>query len=266
MTDDATNSSGPNAVDAADKSSEHAAEIVASDQEAVDRVRSDTGAPTYVVVGAGPGIGLSTATAFARQGWHTVLVGRSMESLRKVAESLIEAFPHASPPQLVVADAEDPTSLKVTLDDAGIERVDVAHFNVSLFVPGGYDSSLVEVTTALQTGVVSAMAMTQSLVPQLLDSPGRGLLMMTGGGSADNPMAGSVAVGLQKAALRNLAVAFGRELDPERMRISTLTIYGPLKAGTPFAPDTIAAKITEIYEEAQTTDADSWSIVTEYRG
>lgn len=50
------------------------------------------------------------------------------------------------------------------------------------------------------------------------------------------------------------------------MRVSTLTIYGSPKAGTPFAPDLIAAKIAKIYELAQTTDADSWSIVTEFHG
>lgn len=270
MTDDATSSSPTNASNTAggqaDESSPRTAEIVAVEKPTVEGVGHDSGAPTYVVVGAGPGIGLATTKAFARQGWHTVLVGRSIETLQKVAAALIEEVPDATLPQLVVADAEEPVSLKNALDDAGIERVDVAHFNVALWVPGGYESSLVEVAAGLQTGVVSAMAMAQSLVPKLLVSPGRGLLMMTGGGTADDPMAAAVGLGLQKAALRNLAVALGRELDPERLRVSTVTIYGTVKAGTTFAPDSIAAKVAELYESAQTTDPDSWSIVTEFRG
>jgi short-subunit dehydrogenase len=226
----------------------------------------ESGAPTYVVVGAGPGIGLATAKAFARQGWHTVLVGRSMESLEKVAAALIQEVPGSSLPQLVVADAEEPISLKIALDDAGIQRIDVAHFNVALWVPGGYESSLVEVTAGLQAGVTAALAMAQSVIPKLLDSPGRGLLLMTGGGTADDPIAASIGLGLQKAALRNLAVALGHELDPERLRVSTVTIYGTVKSGTPFAADAIAAKAAEIYEAAQTTDPEAWSVVTEYRG
>jgi NAD(P)-dependent dehydrogenase (short-subunit alcohol dehydrogenase family) len=252
--------------DATEDSAQRSAEIVAAEKPTVDGVGHDSGAPTYVVVGAGPGIGLATAKAFARQGWHTVLVGRSIATLQKVAAALIADVPGATLPQLVVADAEEPVSLKNALDDAEIERVDVAHFNVALWVPGGYESSLIEVTAGLQTGVISAMAMAQSLVPKLLESPGRGLLMMTGGGTADDPMAAAVGLGLQKAALRNLAVAFGRELDPERLRVSTVTIYGTVEPGTPFAADAIAAKFAAIYESAQTTDPDAWSVVTEYRG
>ncbi len=272
MTNDSTRIPSDGGTDSA---SEHAAEATETAEtaeassrarEAVEGVGRDSGAPTYVVVGAGPGIGLATATAFARQGWHTVLVGRSMESLEKVAAALVKAAPAASLPQLVVADAEEPVALKLALDTAEIARVDVAHFNVSLWVPGGYESSLIEVTAGLQTGVISAMAMAQSLVPQLQGAPGRGLIMMTGGGTADDPTAASIGLGLQKAALRNLAVALGRELDPEHVRVSTLTIYGTLKAGTPFAPEAIASRVAGIYEDAQVTDADSWSIVTEFRG
>jgi NAD(P)-dependent dehydrogenase (short-subunit alcohol dehydrogenase family) len=266
MTKDTATAGQPSAADAAARSAQRVDEIMPTQKETVHGVGRDSGAPTYVVVGAGPGIGLATAKAFAKQGWHTVLVGRSTQSLEKVAAALLAAVPSAPLPQLVVADAEEPVSLKIALDDAGIERVDVAHFNVSLWVPGGYESSLVEVTAGVKTGVISAMAMAQSLVPQLIASPGRGLLMMTGGGTADDPMAASVGLGLQKAALRNLAIALGRELDPEHLRVSTVTIYGTVKAQTPFAPDAIAAKVAEIYEDAQVTDNDSWSIVTEYRG
>ncbi|MGV1035717.1 MAG: SDR family NAD(P)-dependent oxidoreductase [Candidatus Nanopelagicales bacterium] len=221
--------------------------------------------PTYVVVGAGPGIGLETAKAFAAKGWRTVLVGRTLANLEKLAAAIAEEFPDAPPSEVVVADAEEPVALKLALDDADLGRVDVAHFNVVLWVPGGYESSLIEVAAGMSAGVVSAMAMAQSLVPLLVEAPGRGLVMLTGGGTADHPAPASTGLGLQKAALRNLALALHQELDPERVRVSTVTIYGTVAPGTDFAANRIGAAIAGIYDSAQSIASSAWSAVTEFR-
>ena len=50
-------------------------------EESTTASTTDAVAPTYVVVGAGPGIGLQTAKAFAGRGWRTVLVGRTLANL-----------------------------------------------------------------------------------------------------------------------------------------------------------------------------------------
>ncbi len=226
----------------------------------------DAVAPTYVVVGAGPGIGLQTAKAFAGSGWRTVLVGRTLANLANLAGAITDEFPDAPPPQLVVADAEEPVALKLALDDANLGRAEVAHFNVVLWVPGGYESSLIEVAAGMSAGVVAAMAMAQSLVPLLTDAPGRGLLMLTGGGTADHPSPASTGLGLQKAALRNLALALHQELDPDQVRVSTMTIYGTVAPDTDFDANRIGTAIAGIYDSAQSIASSAWTAVTEFRG
>jgi len=55
----------------------------------------DLDRPVYLVVGAGPGMGLWCASRFAAHGWRTVLVGHEAGAGEAVAEQLAEMHPGA---------------------------------------------------------------------------------------------------------------------------------------------------------------------------
>jgi NAD(P)-dependent dehydrogenase (short-subunit alcohol dehydrogenase family) len=160
----------------------------------------------------------------------------------------------------LVVDASQPMALRDTVAayadacDPGINR---ALFNVSAWVPGGLNSDLDAVSSGLDAGVVAALAMTQAVVPRMLTQSSPRILF-TGGGTADSPMVASIGLGLQKAALRNLAVALDKDLRETTIAVRTLTIRGSIAPGTAFDPDRIAGALWDV--------ADSDDVVHEFTG
>lgn len=222
--------------------------------------------PLYLVVGAGEGISAATAIRFARRGWQTVLVARSQATVERAMELVSAAAPAAPSPIPLIADASRPAELRAAIEALDLPRVDVAHFNVGLFLPGGLDTDLGEVSAALDTGAVAALAMAQAVVPVMRRAPETSrTLLFTGGGTADYPMSASLALGLEKAALRNLALGLDLELRPEGIHVATLTIYGIVAPDSPFAPDAIAEAMLSVVEESDTSP-EGWATVHEFRG
>lgn len=177
----------------------------------------------------------------AWSGAHVTLAARSVETLDAATLAVYNAVPE---PQisLLQVDAGDPCALRrLVSDHAGRSEVpiDVALFNVSMWVPGGWESDPGEVEVGLRTGVVSGLAMAQALIPSMRELP-QATLLFTGGGTADHPMTASLGLGLQKAALRNLAMGLDADLADTSIRARTLTIRGTIAPETPFAPDLIA--------------------------
>tara|TARA_B100000085_G_C18449753_1_gene474336 strand:- start:204 stop:737 length:534 start_codon:yes stop_codon:yes gene_type:complete len=160
----------------------------------------------------------------------------------------------------LVVDASQPTALRdtvATYADACDPAIDCALFNVSAWVPGGLNSDLDAVSSGLDAGVVAALAMTQAVVPRMLTQSSPRILF-TGGGTADSPMVASIGLGLQKAALRNLAIALDKDLRETTIAVRTLTIRGSIAPETAFDPDRIARALWDI--------ADSDGVVHEFTG
>ena len=128
---------------------------------------------------------------------------------------------------------------------------------MSAWVPGGLNSDLDAVSSGLDAGVVAALAMTQAVVPRMRTQSSPRILC-TGGGTADSPMVASIGHGLQKAALRNLAIALDKDLRETPIAVRPLTIRGSLAPGTAFDPDRIAGVLWDV--------ADSDDVVHEFTG
>ena len=71
-------------------------------------------------------------------------------------------------------------------------------------------------------------------------------------------MVASIGLGLQKAALRNLAIALDKDLRETTIAVRTLTIRGSINPGTAFDPDRIARALWQI--------ANSDDVVHEFTG
>lgn len=204
--------------------------------------------PRHVlIVGAGPGIGTALAIQAAWSGAHVTLAARSAETLDAATLAVYNSMPEPRL-SLLQVDAGDPFALRRIIADHADRTevpIDVALFNVSMWVPGGWDSDPGEVDAGLRTGVVSGLAMAQALIPSMRELP-QATLLFTGGGTADRPMTASLGLGLQKAALRNLALGLDAELSGTSIRARTLTIHGTIAPDTPFAPERIAAALWDL--------------------
>ena len=218
---------------------------------------SGSSAGHVLIVGAGPGLGRAFARRALAGGADVTLAARSADTLD---EMVSHHGPEGGRVTPLVVDASQPTALRdtvATYADACDPAIDCALFNVSAWVPGGLNSDLDAVSSGLDAGVVAALAMTQAVVPRMLTQSSPRILF-TGGGTADSPMVASIGLGLQKAALRNLAIALDKDLRETPIAVRTLTIRGSIAPGTAFDPDRIAAVLWDV--------ADSDDVVHEFTG
>jgi short-subunit dehydrogenase len=196
-----------------------------------------------LLVGAGPGLGLAVARRFAVGGYRITLVARSADGLGYLAGSLADT---GAVIDTIEADASDPEGLGARM--AELYRGDgppgVIIYNAVMGAPDQLLSSSV--------AQVASPAMTVA---------GFGTMIVTGGGFADHPIPALATVSLGKAALRSAATMLGADLEPDGIRVATLTIAGRIAANTSFDPERIA----ERYWEVVHTDG-SWQAEFRFTG
>lgn len=192
-----------------------------------------------MIVGAGPGLGLAVALRFAREGFTPVLLARRADSLAALVATLEQAgyTPHA-----FAASTTDEFALNAALHqiESDVGPVDVLVYNAaavrqappSLLAPE-------DLVADLRAGVVGALVCAQGVLPGMR-ARGRGTLLFTGGGFAFEPLAALASLGVEKAALRNLAFSLHQELVPEGIHAATVTIGGTIGSSKRFAPEAIA--------------------------
>jgi NAD(P)-dependent dehydrogenase (short-subunit alcohol dehydrogenase family) len=137
-------------------------------------------------------------------------------------------------------DITDATGLTGAITRFGehVGRIDVLHFNPSATtIKGPLELTPDELIADLRIGVASLLTALQAARPFM--SPGARILA-TGSMSADVPWSAAAAVGIQKAALRNLVKAIDAELRADGIRAMTLTVSGAIASGTRFAPELVA--------------------------
>lgn len=197
-------------------------------------------AGVLVVVAAGPGLGRSVALRFAREGLAVGLLARSAETMGDFAGELRAAG--AADVAVAGGDVGDEASLRRALGDlrAALGPATVLVFNGSAFVQGsGLTLSPADLRLALDVGVVGAMVAVQDAAPAMRGA-GRGTVVLTGSVAADRASTSATAVGVAKAALRNLALSLHKELAADGVRVVTVTIDGVLQGPKALDVDEIA--------------------------
>src|SRR5580692_6027372 len=198
-----------------------------------------------LLVGAGPGLGMAVARRFANGGYRVTLVARSMDGLGALAGSLKDTGAQID---TVAADASDPEALGTRMaelyDEQGAPGLII--YNAVMGAPDQLLSSSVEhLQTAYAVDVIGAIVVTQVAAPAM-QAAGSGTILVTGGGFADYPIPALATISLGKAALRSAATMLGADLEPDGIRVATLTIAGQIVAGTAFDPEKIATRYWEV--------------------
>ena len=213
-----------------------------------------------LLVGAGPGLGLAVAHRFAVGGYRVTLVARSTDGLHDLAGSLSDTGAEIG---TIEADASDPEGLGARMTELyrGAGAPGVIIYNAVMGAPDQLlTASVAHLHAAYAVDVVSAIVLAQVAAPAM-KAAGFGTLIVTGGGFADHPIPALATVSLGKAALRSAATMLGSDLGPDGIRVATLTIMGPIVAGTSFDPERIA----ERYWEVVHTDG-SWQAEFRFTG
>ena len=208
-----------------------------------------------VVVAAGPGLGRSVALRFARGGAAVGLVARSAGP----AEALADELRAAGSPEVAVAtgDVGDEAALRAALGDlrTRLGPATATVYNGSAFVEGsGLTLAAADLRLALDVGVTGAMVTAQEVAPAMREA-GRGTLLLTGSVAADRASTSATAVGVAKAALRNLALSLHKELAPDGVRVTTVTIDGVLQGPKALDLDEIGDLYWRLHSQADAPPA-----------
>jgi len=216
-------------------------------------------APVYVVLGAGPGLGLAVARRFAEEGYVAVLATRTAADAEPLAATL-GAEGHRA--QGVGVDLTDPASVTDVITGIGEKygRIDVLHFNPSAWREK--DPLHLTVPELLEDVVLGAGALLPAVqaARPFLSSGAR--VLVTGSAAADKPSAAAASLGVQKAAVRNLVTSLDATLAPDGIRAVAVQINGVLGREGAFSPPPIAAAMWA----AVSRPDDEWSPHVPYDG
>lgn len=198
-----------------------------------------------LLVGAGPGLGLAIARRFAARGYRVTLLARSADRLGDLASSLSDT---GSQIGTIEADASDPESMRARMTQLyrGESAPGVIIYNAVLGAPDQLlTASVAHLQAAYTVDVISAIVVAQVAAPAM-KAAGFGTMIVTGGGFADHPIPALATVSLGKAALRSAATMLGADLEPDGIRVATLTIAGQIAPGTAFDPERIADRYWDV--------------------
>jgi short-subunit dehydrogenase len=165
--------------------------------------------------------------------------------LRELADGLADTGAQVD---TAAADASDPESLRARMTEIFNEQ-DAPGLIIYNAVMGAPDTLLSSTAEHLQTAytvdVIGAIVVAQVAAPAMR-AAGSGTIIVTGGGFADYPIPALATISMGKAALRSAATMLGADLEPDGIRVATLTIMGQIVAGTAFDPENIATRYWEV--------------------
>ena len=198
-----------------------------------------------LLIGAGPGLGGAIARRFGEGGYKVTLVARSLDSLGKLAGTLGDTGAEIA---TISADVSDPEGLRARMSAlySGDGAPGLIVYNAVMGTPDQLlSSSVAHLQAAYAVDVIGAIVVAQVAAPAMR-AAGLGTIIVTGGGFADHPIPALATISLGKAALRSAATMLGADLEPDGIRVTTLTIVGQIVAGTAFDPERIAQRYWEI--------------------
>lgn len=202
--------------------------------------------PHLLIVGAGPGISGATARRLAADGYDVGLIARREDALAGLGAELRADGVRT---EWASAQAGDPDSLTGAVGRLveALGPVDVLLYNVSAGRQAAVDELTPEDLLAdLAVGAVGLQTAVRAVLPAMRER-GAGTVLVTGGGSADHPVAAMATLGVQKAAVRALAQVQAHALAPSGIHVATVTVRGFV--GRQIPPERVAALYAELVAE-----------------
>ncbi|WP_183094825.1 SDR family NAD(P)-dependent oxidoreductase [Nocardioides stalactiti] len=215
-------------------------------------------APVYLILGAGPGLGLTVARRFAREGYVAVLTARTTTDGEALADTLRAEGHTAEGVAIDLTDADDVAAVVAAVGERH-GRIDVLHFNPSAWrEKNPLELTLPELLEDVALGAGALLPAVQAAHRHLPDGA---RILVTGSAAADTPSAAAASLGVQKAAVRNLVTSLDATLAPEQRAVA-VQINGVLGKEGPFSPPPIA----EAMWAAVSRSDDDWTPHVSYDG
>ncbi|WP_165064384.1 SDR family NAD(P)-dependent oxidoreductase [Desulfovibrio sp. ZJ200] len=204
----------------------------------------------FLSIGTGPGIGLSTAIRFAKEGFHPVLTARNPERLRGLADEVRQATGQEA--EAVRLDAGDHRQLVALAERYAI--VDVLHYNAAIV--HGQSLSQAEYANLAEdvlVGITGCLYALKAFAPAMLARKA-GTILLTGGRLALRPAPEYRALGVAKAGIRNMTEALFADFAKQNVHIASVNVT---KAVFPRSPE--AAHVAELNWKLHSQPQGQWT-------
>jgi short-subunit dehydrogenase len=202
-----------------------------------------------LVVGVGDGLGMAVCRRFGAEGMSVAAVARKADELEARVAALVDDGVDAV---AIPDDLADPDAPARIVDAASVNTgpVEVLVYNCAAIGRPGRPTELhpPALARSLQVNVLGALA-TAQLVARGMRRRARGTIIFTGGAWAVTPSADYAALGLTKAAQRNLALSLAEELAPAGVHVVTVTITGAIEPGTGHTAERLATLYWELHAQ-----------------
>lgn len=214
--------------------------------------------PTIAIVGAGPGLGLSIAKVFGRNGFSVALVSRSSEKLDRLAAELAGSGVDAAG---FAADIMDRPVLTAAFEriKQRFGDVDVLEYSPAPHqpVPGitmstALDATVETVQPQLDYYLHGGLTAARQVLPGMIER-GAGTLLFTTGGSSVDPLAAPpefATTAIAGAALRAWVLSLHQALAGTGVYAAHVPISVWIGSGGPDTQaDTIAQRYWDLYSK-----------------
>jgi short-subunit dehydrogenase len=219
-----------------------------------------TQTPQALIVGVGPGLGISLARRFGREGFAVTIAGRNEQKLKEFAEQLRG---EGITVETAIADAADPKAFQASLQElAATITPSVVVYNAAIIAADNVLTSDIDyLITNYNIDAFGAIIAAQVFTPAMRQA-GKGTFLASGGYAGVDPQPAYATISLGKAGLRAATTLIHKELKDEGVHAASVTIAGAITPGTPMDPDLIA----DTFWTLHTQPAGDWTAETVFDG
>ncbi|ETS60413.1 short chain dehydrogenase reductase family [Moesziomyces aphidis] len=252
-----------------------------------------------VVVGAGPGLGLSLGRKFSEAGHPVALLSRSQERMDALASQLNGQSSSSGRAVGYAVDCQDESSMNTTIEKVhehfasgqGGEQHRGASIHTGIFNPNGgfamasfLDTKRSQVEEAFRTQVLGGFLFSQAMLRAISSSPdfasggdgksALGNILISGATASIKGSANFAAFASAKFGLRAMAQSLAREVGPKGIHVAHLIIDGIIVTertdgflGKDYAPGSRmdADDIAQVYLDTARQPRSVWSFETDLR-
>jgi len=175
-----------------------------------------------LITGAGRGIGRATAVAFAQEGIHVGLVGRTLENLQQVAEELKRYDVKVAIAAANVADLDSITAAVESIRGE-LGAIDILVNNAGISKFGNFmDLTPEEWTNIIDVNVKGVYYTTRAVLPEMIERKTGDIINISStAGQKGAPI--TSAYSASKAAVIGLSESLMLEVRKKNIRVTTLT-------------------------------------------
>ncbi len=210
----------------------------------------------YLCIGAGPGIGLSTAHRFAAEGFRVVLAARQTERLDMMARHLRRGAKAGV--EIATVDCSDGIEV-AELVDRYASDLEIVHYNAAVIrAQTIQEQSIASISEDIEVNIASALvAIRQAATAMILRH--RGTILLTGGIIGVKPVDSLLTLSVGKAGLRSVAQALFPNLAAQGVHIAVLTVAAGIVAGSKDA-----AAVGDAFWRLHNQSRDQWAWEASY--